>query len=731
MTRLLPALWLGAALAVVSSAHAQSDAELAEILNESIVTTASQTAETASTAPATSTTISADDLRRYGIHTVEEAVNFLSLGVSSAGGRSSASITELGSRGVLLPGDSGSHFLMLIDGHSVNEPFFGSARFGHLAGITLEMVDRIEVIVGPGSVLYGSNAMLCVINIITKNTDALRGGRLVGELEFPVSRRAAALGGVPLRIFGEKAEFTVAVQYWDEYGPDFDLGPQNVGLDTVSERPTRTRRGGPEDGIWGGVASTSSYARVPSGMLRLRVGDLELSLRGRIAEWGLPFYLGDFDDELAREIERSASADIEYRALLSPEFQLTTRLYADTYDNRQRAPTSRVSSCPFLGSTTCVYEKSVAARWAGAEIQGSYDWFRDGSFNTLLGFDGRLRFAGSKYDVSDLDTGRAVLDSEGVVDENDQIFGAYLQQTWLPMPRLGFNAGARLDRDPRFPAVVSPRAAVSVGTFPGNTLKVVYSEAFRAPSFEESDFTDVVRARPEDLRPETVRSIEGSIEQRFGAHRVLFGAFHSWWKDMVQFEQLTYEEALAAVDRGLLDLAIPNTAYFQFQNASSIKSYGFNAALEGSFVEERFRYGLNVTEAHSLRQVEGGSRVLAAAPQFFGNARVSYDFGAALPTLAFAGYLLGDRPAAGAFTSGFRPTPFAPVQIDLRLTATGDLPMVPGLSYRLSGDYLIGNEGPYVIGPVTTGTPENPSAELSPLPRYRVAIGLEYAFFDD
>ncbi len=54
------------------------------------------------------------------------------------------------------------------DGHAINEPLFGTARFDRGAGIPLEMVDHIEVILGPGSVLYGSNAMLGVINVITK-----------------------------------------------------------------------------------------------------------------------------------------------------------------------------------------------------------------------------------------------------------------------------------------------------------------------------------------------------------------------------------------------------------------------------------------------------------------------------------------------------------------------------------------------------------------------------------
>jgi outer membrane receptor for ferrienterochelin and colicins len=51
----------------------------------------------------------------------------------------------------------------------------GAVRFNRGAGIPMEMVDHVEVIVGPGSVLYGSSAMLGVINVVTKDSRAFAG----------------------------------------------------------------------------------------------------------------------------------------------------------------------------------------------------------------------------------------------------------------------------------------------------------------------------------------------------------------------------------------------------------------------------------------------------------------------------------------------------------------------------------------------------------------------------
>jgi outer membrane receptor for ferrienterochelin and colicins len=293
---------------------------------------------------------------------------------------------------------------------------------------------------------------------------------------------------------------------------------------------------------------------------------------------------------------------------------------------------------------------------------------------------------------------------------------------------LVLNAGARLDRDPRFDPVISPRAAASLGIWNGGTARAIYSQAFRAPNFFESSSRSPVIAPAEDLEAETVRSVEASIEQRFGTQRVFFGVFRTWWKNLIKLRLLSFEEALQARDRGLLASVIPGVDYAQHQNVADIENYGFNAGLEGSLLSERLRYGLNFSEAYAREQTPGNrSEVLTASPRLSANARLAYAFGGELPTLALAGYLLPPR-VADRGSAGFEPVPVAPTQVDLRATVTGRVPFVKGLSYRLSGDYMFGNRGPHLIGPVLVPTTTNPSAELVPLARFRASFGLEYSF---
>jgi outer membrane receptor protein involved in Fe transport len=263
-------------------------------------------------------------------------------------------------------------------------------------------------------------------------------------------------------------------------------------------------------------------------------------------------------------------------------------------------------------------------------------------------------------------------------------------------------------------------------------VRTIYSEAFRAPNFFQSYYGDLVHASSDSLRPETVRSMEASFEQRFGSHRVFFGVFRSWWRDLIEVRYLSFDEAQAAAERGQLPIAVPNIAFTQHQNAANIDSYGFNASLEGSFASHRLQYSVHVTEAYSRRrEALAPDELLPVAPRLTAKARLAYELGDPLPTLALAGYVLPPRLSDLGYDAGFQPVPFAPAQLDLRLTATGSVPAVPGLSYQLSVDYLFGTRGPYVMGPVLVALPDNPRAELTPLAPLRGSVGLEYTFGEE
>jgi outer membrane receptor protein involved in Fe transport len=654
---------------------------------------------------------------------------------------------DIGARGVMLPNDSGDHVLLLINGHAVNEPLFGTARFERGAGVPVEMIDHVEVILGPGSVLYGSNAMLGVINIITKRAKDWNGVHVIGETEIGKSYRAAAGAGFEFNLFGRPSEVTVGLEYYKQSGPAYYFGPQFAGIDAASGDPliyTRDPHVNVPPGSWGGLADRAYYAEVPSALVRFASGNLEVNLHAKSYNRATPYRsrftnpIRDFNDADSYETERQIWGDIRYHATVSPVVGITARAYGDSFDYLDKFNVSEVSGCLFDNVGTCGYRLQGISRWAGSELQGSFDWLKNGNLITLVGVDGRVRQVGSKADTSNYQTGAPLASSNGVIDHGDAVLGAYLQQTWQPTAWLGLNGGARFDTETRYPGRVSPRVAASAGVWKGGTLKGVYAEAFRSPSWIETDFQNQLQAHSDALKPETVRSVEASFEQRFGTQRMLVGAFRSWWNDLVELHVLTRDEQIELAREGKLDL-LHNFGAAQFRNVSSIDNYGFNAAYEGSLGStQQLKYGANLTAAIARRNEPGQpSLPLVVAPQLFGNARVAYDLPGDLPVLALAAHYLGKRPVDRAYDGGWGQLYEASSLVEMRATVSGPVPLVKGLSYRASANMLfapcpanlVGSHdacGPYVVGPGQARDNVTIRPELVPQDTFRVTVGLQY-----
>jgi outer membrane receptor for ferrienterochelin and colicins len=736
------ALW-GAAvvMAVSASARAADTTDLQNLLSETVVVGASKSAEKGSTAPAVTTTLTAADMRRYGIRTIDEAIDFLSMGATTS---NPLRTPEVGSRGVLVTRDQGNHVLLLIDGHAVNEALFGAARFGRGAGVPMEMVDRIEVILGPGSVLYGSSAMLGVINIVTKQARDFAGTHAVVETEIAKSWRFSAGGGYEFELFKERGSLTFQLEYFRQDGPSFKVGPQEHGVNAYDQRPWAFRPG-EHTGVWTGRLKNSHYSEVPSGLLTFRLKNFELRLRGSIFKRGTPFNHdfvwpdSDFDDRNNFERDRTVYGDARYKIPISAVTEIQTRVYADSFDYQRFADASAAGPTCSFNVATCRNVLSGSSRWLGSEISASFDWLKDGSAVTLVGFDGRLRQVASQFDVLNAANDRPLVSTDSVMRVRDKIFGAYLQQTWAPAAWISLNAGARLDYDRRFRSRLSPRLAASFPLWQGGTLKGIYSEAFRAPSWQEYASAVENQLPAVNLRPETVRSMEAVVDQRLGSHRLLFGVFRSWWRDLTEQHFLDAEEIRQGQLAGLLPLFI-SKAPFQYRNVSSIDNYGFNAGYEGTLGQSRFRYGLNATGAIA-RRVETGrpDAPLVVAPQVFGNARVAYDLANGWPTVALAGHYRAARPSDAAWA--FSPPPYAPPLVELRLTVSGAVPGVAGLTYRATANYAFAAKGPYNIGPAQYQNyigPRDPltgetylinrSPELIPIDRFRAGVGVQYDF---
>jgi outer membrane receptor for ferrienterochelin and colicins len=708
-----------AAAVVLAPSRASAD-DLQGLLEQQVVSTASKSPETLSEAPATSTVLTAEDMYRHGIRSLDEAINYLSMGVVV---EQKTHDVEIGARGVLFAGDFGDHVLLLVNGHTMNEQWGGTAYFERGTAIPFELIDHIEVILGPGSVLYGSNAMLAVINIVTKRAKDWDGVHAVVEGEIATTFRVAAGIGKSFKLFGIPSEATIELEYFAQNGPSMTLGKQ------PEMSPVPLTFGGKPQAFWGGVVKNDNYAQLPSGYARVFIGDVEVNLRA--ADWkrGSPANSDAFDDAANWEIDRWVQGDIRYKAVLSPSIDLSSRLYGDSYDYRQQYPTVDPGDCPVGMPRGCNYELTGIARWVGLEEQLSIDWLKDGRIFTLVGADARLRDVGSKTDYFEYQTGRTP-GSFALADFFEKALGVYGEQIIRPVKEVAINGGARVDVDERFGAHASPRIAGTVKPWDGATVKGIFANAFRAPSVYERYYADPGGsvANP-NLKPETVQSFELSFDQRIKSQHLFFGVFQTDYDSLALSNYLTASELAQAKAAGLLQPNVQSAD--EYQNVGKVTSRGFNAAIDGSAFGAKLRYGATFTAGYARERAptndvtanEGPAKLLEEASQYSGNARLSYELGGDLPTLAVVGRIVSSRLASDPFQSGYTPIPYAPIDLQTRFAVSGKVPRITGLRYRATVDISSSRYAPYTVGP---GKLESGAAQLQPIDQFRTGIGLFY-----
>ncbi len=133
---------------------------------EEVVVTATRTEKTLADVPASVSVITQEDMARQNIKTLDEALR-LTPGVFDKRTKGMMDATP----SVNLRGFKGDQYtLVLVDGLPINDAYTGGVEWGTLP---ITNIDRIEVVRGPASALYGGNAMGGVINIITKTPEKL------------------------------------------------------------------------------------------------------------------------------------------------------------------------------------------------------------------------------------------------------------------------------------------------------------------------------------------------------------------------------------------------------------------------------------------------------------------------------------------------------------------------------------------------------------------------------
>ena len=163
----LAALGLGVLLAFRPVAGVAQDDLTAlpfeELLRRDFVS-ASRLARQVSDSPAAVSIVTADDIRAYGYRTLAEVINSMR-GLYTTDERT---YHYMGGRGFGDVEDYAGRVMLLIDGYAVQDNLFDQAYIDESGLIDLELVERVEYVPGTGSVTYGNNALLGILNVVTR-----------------------------------------------------------------------------------------------------------------------------------------------------------------------------------------------------------------------------------------------------------------------------------------------------------------------------------------------------------------------------------------------------------------------------------------------------------------------------------------------------------------------------------------------------------------------------------
>jgi outer membrane receptor for ferrienterochelin and colicin len=150
---------------------------LEELLQVKIIT-ASRSEETLSTAPGVMSVITAKEIEQFGSNSLFEVLERVTSTYMNGYHLFPQNNPSL--RGDLAS-NVDNHVLILVNGRPFRESFGGGYAFSIYLAFPVSMIEKIEIIRGPGSVLYGSNAFVGVINLITK-TQASQPHQVSGEI---------------------------------------------------------------------------------------------------------------------------------------------------------------------------------------------------------------------------------------------------------------------------------------------------------------------------------------------------------------------------------------------------------------------------------------------------------------------------------------------------------------------------------------------------------------------
>lgn len=467
-----------------------------------------------STIPAPVTVFTRQDIETFGVRYLHEILEYVP----------GYQVTRFGaypyeysaSSRALTFGSSSKKILFLLDGQKVNGPRSGNAAI--LANFTLHHVERLEIIRGPGSSIYGSNAFTGVINIITrKNTKELSIAR-GNEIDYDVFAAYSF----------QLSDYRVDLQAnaVKSRGDDYEL------TNIFTQTPFKTDDPYQQMSLQFKVSNTKSRYQVHYREIEMEnfYHTERTSNRYNFSKHSGLFLFTEHELNFLSNIDSTLSLD-----------------YVKSYlsNGNQSTPIGAFSAISEPQSDDPLYgygefdayrvAASIDNHWYASErldIQFGFEWQKNSETraNGYTNFD-LSAILNQTFPIKHYQNADYTIKVGG--EQSQPFYGAYVQlQTRLG--EVDWILGGRLDKHPDLESQFTPRiGAVYIPTKQWQ-FKLLYGQAFRAPELSELTlFSGITRSGNRNLSSETIKTTDFIAQYTGDTLLVSFDFFYNEFTDPI------------------------------------------------------------------------------------------------------------------------------------------------------------------------------------------------------
>lgn len=460
----------------VAARHSASGQEKDTTKLQTVVVSASKVPRPANSLTQPVTVLFGEDLRARGVTRVSDALREVP-GAMLVPSGSYGAVTSL-----FLRGGESRYTKVLIDGVPVNS----SGGFFDFSHLTTDNIDRIEVVRGPASVLYGADAVTGIVQVFTRKGS--------GEARASLGAR-----GGTYRSFDIDADAS-----GDNTLGQFSVGAARHSTDGILPFNNQYRNGTLSSALTLGHGSE---------------GDVRVSARYTAAEFHYPTdFSGQPVDSNSYRTQHRLTVGIDAGRNLADYAQ--ARLLAGT--NEVSDLTEDIAT-PFGGSTPA--HSAFRSRGYRRNAEGRLSFFLPANATVTVGANYEREHEASSHESGPVGGTTSQTDS---FDASRHNMAYYSELLGSPDNRFSYTLSGRVDDNSDYHRFATYRIGGNAGIFPAVRLRASLSTAFNAPAFNQLRPTLYTVGSP-DLRPERIRSAE-------------LGLMTSSWADPIRLSAMYFTQ---------------------------------------------------------------------------------------------------------------------------------------------------------------------------------------------